>query len=287
MEYKEIKDKFESTKPYDSFAEAYDQIMCSVDYDGWADYVEMLLKKHAKRPVTFSVIDLACGTGNSTLPFARRGYDTVGIDISEKMLKRARDKAEHQSLPARFYQQDLRKLELPWEFDLALLFQDGLNYILSEAELYEVFHDVYSILKSHGLFIFDLTRPGLRCTDKRGSTSVAELDDLIMIMESSYDDDQDLWSASLTVFQYARDDFYKKYREEHLEKDHDPKMVADLLDQAGFTVLAVYPSFSFEPASSSDQKLTFVARKNSWKKRLELEERKNFSSGIQKKPPLN
>lgn len=255
--------------------------MCSVDYEGWAEYVEMLLEKHAKRAKTLHVIDLACGTGSSTLPFARRGYDTVGIDLSDEMLKRAQEKSSHQSLPARFYKQDLRDLALPWEFDLAVLFQDGLNYILSEKELYEVFYDLFSILKSRGLFIFDLTRPGLRCSDPKGSTSVAELEDLTLIMESSYNGHEDLWSARLIVFQLIQYGYYKKYREEHQEKDHDPEVVARLLDQAGFTVRAIHPSFTFKPAGSSDQKLTFVAEKNSWKKRPKLAERRYFIGGTQ------
>ncbi len=250
-----------NSKPYGSFADIYDRIMCSVDYEGWADYVQMLFEKHARRPGIFNVIDLACGTGSSTLPFARRGYDTVGIDLSEEMLEQARGKSSQQGLPARFYKQDLRNLALPWRFDLAVLFQDGLNYILNDTELYKVFYDLFSILKTRGLFIFDLTRPGLRCKDEKKSTSIAELDDLTLIMESSYNTEKDLWSARLTVYQLTSCGLYKKYREEHQEKDHDPGMVSELLGRAGFTVRAIYSSFSLEPAVSSDQKLTFVAEK--------------------------
>ncbi len=248
-------------KPYSSFAEIYDRIMCSVDYEAWTDYVEQLLEKHAKRPRTLNLVDLACGTGSSTLPFARRGYQAVGVDISEDMLEQARLKAKEHNSRALFYKADLRSLSLPWEFDLAVLFQDGLNYILSENELSRVFYEIFSILRSRGLFIFDLTRPGLRCKDQKGSTSVAEMDNLTMIMESRYNPVEKLWTARLTVFQEFNSGFYKKSQEEHREKDHDPEVVAKLLEQAGFTVRAVHPSFRFEPATNLDQKLTFVAEK--------------------------
>ncbi len=38
------------------------------------------------------VLDAATGTGGQALAFARRGYDTVGVDISDAMLKVARKK---------------------------------------------------------------------------------------------------------------------------------------------------------------------------------------------------
>lgn len=30
--------------------------------------------------------DVACGTGNVTLPLVQKGYDLIGVDLSEEML---------------------------------------------------------------------------------------------------------------------------------------------------------------------------------------------------------
>lgn len=248
-------------EPYGSFADIYDRIMDSVDYEGWADYVEQLLKMHPTKFSVEKIIDLACGTGSSTLPFARRGYKVTGIDLSEAMLKQAREKTWRQGLQVNYLLQDIRSLKLTGMYDLALLFQDGLNYILCEKELAETFRGIYQIINAGGLFIFDLTRPGLRYTDKKGSTCVAELEELTLIMESSYETSEDLWSARLTVFQETEHGLYKKYREEHREKDYDPDKVKEILNRTGFYVHAIYPSFKLEPACSSDQKLTFVAER--------------------------
>ncbi|MSR86108.1 class I SAM-dependent methyltransferase [Candidatus Woesearchaeota archaeon] len=37
------------------------------------------------------ILDMGCGTGKSTIPFAKRGYRIIGIDISEDMLKVAKN----------------------------------------------------------------------------------------------------------------------------------------------------------------------------------------------------
>jgi len=247
--------------PYGAFAEIYDRLMCSVDYEAWADYVEQLLAKANKKPKT--LVDLACGTGSSTLPFARRGYRTAGVDLSAEMLSQARQKTAQNNLQVEFFQQDLRCLNLPGRFDLAVLFQDGLNYILNKEELFLALGKINAVLNDGGLFIFDLTRPGLRCANQNGSCCCAEMEELTLIMESYFAGEEDLWSARLTVFQEVKPGLFRKYVEEHREKDYTPELVKDLLGKAGFTVPGIYASFSLERGSSSDQKLTFLAEKGS------------------------
>ena len=36
--------------------------------------------------------DVACGTGNVTLPLVQKGYDVIGVDLSEEMLAVAQQK---------------------------------------------------------------------------------------------------------------------------------------------------------------------------------------------------
>lgn len=40
------------------------------------------------------LLDLGCGTGRLLMPFAARGFECVGVDISEPMLRRTAEKAE-------------------------------------------------------------------------------------------------------------------------------------------------------------------------------------------------
>ena len=76
---------------YNHFAYIYDVLMDDVDYSGWVDYIERILKIYGVKPAR---IDLACGTGNITIMLKARGYDVIGIDQSEDMLSVAKDKAE-------------------------------------------------------------------------------------------------------------------------------------------------------------------------------------------------
>lgn len=245
-------------EPYLNFASIYDQIMSGVDYEAWADYVEDLLNHFGKQPK--SIVDLACGTGASTFPFSKRDYKVTGVDISSQMLKRASLAASEQTLKIKFYQQDLRQLNLPEKYDLALLFQDGLNYIVDEKDLAQTFLNVNNILNPGALFIFDLTRPSLRPTHN-SSTAWADEESFTLIWDSSYEAESGIWSIKLTVFQKLDNELYKKYQESHCEKDHDPEQVQKLIAAAGFKLIGIYKSFSFSTSDGNDVKLTFVVQK--------------------------
>lgn len=245
-------------EPYLNFAFIYDQIMSGVDYEAWADYVEELLNRFEKYPE--SIVDLACGTGASTFPFKKRGYNVSGVDISSQMLIRASQVASEQKLDIKFYQQDLRQLNLPEKYDLALLFQDGLNYIIDETDLAQTFLQVCNILKPGALFIFDLTRPSLRPTHD-SSTAWADEEDFTLIWDSSYKIKKETWSIKLTVFQKLDNGLFQKFQENHQEKDHNPKLVHELIDATGFKQLGLYKSFTFSASDGNDVKLTFVVQK--------------------------
>lgn len=59
------------------------------------------------------VLDVACGTGNLSLPAARTGADVTGVDIATNLLEQARALAAAEGLAARFDEGDAEKLPYP------------------------------------------------------------------------------------------------------------------------------------------------------------------------------
>src|ERR1700752_3311047 len=58
-------------------------------------------------------LDLCCGYGRVTIPFAKAGYAMAGIDISSAMIKLAREAARRQNVAIRFVEGDMRSLPYP------------------------------------------------------------------------------------------------------------------------------------------------------------------------------
>jgi len=102
-------------QPYTGLAQIYDQLLSGVDYEEWADYLEDIFRKFQVHPLE-KIVDLACGTGNSTLPWAQRGFTVWGVDISPEMLQWAREKAKQQALEIAFFQEDSGDRLFPGRF---------------------------------------------------------------------------------------------------------------------------------------------------------------------------
>lgn len=75
---------------YEQFALLYDELMNDVPYDKWVEFTEESLQQADMKEA--KILDVACGTGNVTLPLVQKGYDVVGVDLSEEMLAVAQQK---------------------------------------------------------------------------------------------------------------------------------------------------------------------------------------------------
>jgi SAM-dependent methyltransferase len=242
---------------YEKLAEIYDYLVAGVDYEDWLDYIEKILDRYGYR--ADKVVDLACGTGNTTLPFARKGYDVTGVDIAPAMLALARQKAEQEGLNAGFLEQDMRELKLPGPVDLFTCYHDGLNYITDTADLKLVLERVYHYLKPGGLFIFDLVVVN-KLKGAGGDTTFFDDNDLSLVWDSSYDKEQDIWEVTLTGF-VRKGDLYEKFTEVHREKHHAREEIEPLLAAVGFELLDVFHSFTLEPPNPLTRRAFYVARK--------------------------
>lgn len=103
------------------------------------------------------VLDLACGIGRHSIELAGRGFDVVGIDISEELLEIARREAEAKSLEIEFRQADLRELDISEDFDIVLSLNDGaVGYFESEEDNLRTFEVVARALRPGGGHLMQL-----------------------------------------------------------------------------------------------------------------------------------
>jgi len=146
---------------YTLYAEYYDLI-----YRGYLertvprliDFCVEIFKRDAEREVQ-NVLDIACGTGGPTIELATRGFNVTGLDISEKMIQIAAQKAERTGVRIRFIVGDMRDLNFVEEFDAVTCFFTSINYILEDGDMERVFSGVFRSLRKGGVFIADIPNP--------------------------------------------------------------------------------------------------------------------------------
>ncbi len=74
-------------------ADQYDERWTALAASGEDVHGEASLVQGLVRGARARVLDAGCGTGRVAIELARRGYDTVGIDVDPALLDRARAKA--------------------------------------------------------------------------------------------------------------------------------------------------------------------------------------------------
>jgi ubiquinone/menaquinone biosynthesis C-methylase UbiE len=101
------------------------------------------------------LVDLGCGTGRLCLHFAAKGYDCVGVDLSEEMLAKARENASAANVNVAWTKANLVDLaELSANsFDYAACLFSTLGMVRGEANRRAVLGNVVRVLKPGGRFV--------------------------------------------------------------------------------------------------------------------------------------
>ena len=101
------------------------------------------------------ILDIGCGTGRHSIELTKRGYHMTGIDLSDSLLKRAREKAAEQNLVIDFQKHDARKLPFNQEFDAVIMLCEGAFPLMETDEMnFQILQNAANALKPGGKLIF-------------------------------------------------------------------------------------------------------------------------------------
>ncbi len=237
-----------SSTHYARMARYYDTIYAKiVDYRSQVGYLEKILAKHMrKRPE--SILDVACGTGNYTFVFARRGYRATGIDISDEMLRIAREKAPMKTNP-QFFKMDMRKIDLQAKHDVAVVLFGGFGYLLERDEVGEFFESVTKQLNKGGLLVFEFWQDSAilpAATRPSGQKTWDRVEDgkksIIRLNMSKYDAQSNILAISFDfyVLDIRRKELIDRFSETHLVKTYAVSHIQELLERSNLKALAFY-----------------------------------------------
>ena len=243
---------------YNDFAFVYDTLMGDVDYPKRSRYILKLFKKFGSVPTL--LLDVACGTGNFSMEFAKMGIEVIGTDMSEDMLSIAREKSQEAGLDILYLCQKAEELDLYGTVDGAICCMDSINHITDKKVLTEAFKKISLFLEKDKLFIFDVNTPYKHKEILGDNTFVFEEDGVFCVWQNEYDKKRCETAIKLDFF-CESEKGYTRSHEEFLEKAYNETELTKMLKSAGFKVEAVFGDMTFKEPKEQDDRMFFVCRK--------------------------
>ena len=219
------------SSPYDSFAWFYDRYWAEPFQEWQRPALEKLAFAHL--PERARVLDLCCGTGQLSQRLTTRGYEVVGIDASEQMLRLARRNA-----PAAVFQQaDAAEFQLDRPVDAALCTFDSLNHVIELEHVVQALRNTYAALKPAGRFVFDVNTS--RAYGEHWDRAACEVaPDHAFILRGGFNRQSRIGTTDITMFQLVHK--WQRSDVQVRQRPWDEHEIEQMLSQAGFTEFAFY-----------------------------------------------
>lgn len=207
-----------------------------------------------------TVLDLGCGTGTLTELLARKGFDMIGVDNAEEMLRIAMEKRERSGLDILYLLQDMRELELYGTVGAVVSVCDSLNYLLAEEDIVQTFSRVNDYLYPQGIFVFDFNTVYKYRTVIGDATIAENREDCSFIWENYYHEEQEINEYDLTVF-VAEGERFRRFQEVHYQRGYRLSQMKELLERAGLEFLEALDADTHGEVKQESERIYVVARK--------------------------
>jgi len=219
-----------------------------------------------------SVLEIACGTGRVTIPVAKLGFPTTGLDIVPGMLERAKSKSA--GLPIRWVEGDARTFDLQEQFRFIFLTGNAFQAFVTNTEQAALLQRVYAHLHHEGLFAFETRNPLFPTTNTReGGFPLLETRnedrpsfinvDGHEVREST----TQVYDHITQILHLAGEKRWYDGKEEHTKVTHIalrytfPQELVALLHYNGFRIERQYGDWNVEPLSATSPSIISVCRK--------------------------
>ncbi|MCC3778361.1 class I SAM-dependent methyltransferase [Streptomyces sp. UNOB3_S3] len=232
---------------YETVAADYDVLAVDPLFSRWVSFYHELIGKYGSGGRV--LLDVGCGTGNSTVAFRDLGYEVAGCDLSPSMIERARAKAP--GLP--FTVGDVRDLPVLGSFDAVTCMSEPLSYLTDDGQLERAFRSVARQLADGGIFVFDMNTLGsyqrayavTRIVDQDGHYDVWQGGPAPVEPDAVVD-------VTHTYFRRTGED-WRRVTSRHVYRHHSDATVRRLLAAAGLRLVAAHGLTAGELTDSGDE----------------------------------
>lgn len=136
---------------FENYGNKYENESFAQGTIGECDFIE----KEINFNKNLKILDIGCGTGRHSIELSKRGYNITGIDLSDSLLAKAKEKAKKNGLNITFQKYDARSLPFSDEFEVVIMLCEGAFPLMETDEMnYRILQNAAAALKKNGKLIF-------------------------------------------------------------------------------------------------------------------------------------
>ena len=214
-----------------------------------------------------NLLDLCCGNGRVSIYMAKKGFKTVGVDISKAFLDDARRKAQEHGVSnlASFLEGDVRKLKEVVNtghsnpFDAVVNAWTSVGFYSPEDDL-SIFKQARELSREGAILFIAETMHTEYASVKFTPTSYSEIDHIVLLENRKYDPITSQVSTSWVFYNKREQDLEFIDKVDFTQHIYSLSELSSLLQKARWETLAAYGNLSTLQAMSPLTSMNIVAK---------------------------
>ncbi|MHA1915993.1 MAG: class I SAM-dependent methyltransferase [Promethearchaeota archaeon] len=238
----------------------YDNQVRSRRLDNYSKFYIEQAKKYGT-----PILELACGTGEISIPIAQEGLSIVGLDFSKKMLKQAQLKSQESSTNIEWILGDMTNFGLKKKFSTIIMPGAAFNWIVSNENAKSCLYCVKKHLKKTGHFIFDAFNPDLAILQRERSEfyPIAEYpnpngEGLVKVLGSQEYEKSTQISYFSSYYTIGQEEIVKNLK----LRMFFPQELDGLLQYNGFKIEEKFGDFNKNPFNSDSNRQIIICQRS-------------------------
>jgi SAM-dependent methyltransferase len=197
-----------------------------------------------------NLLDLCCGNGRISIYMAKKGFKSVGVDISKAFLEDGKRKAEDNGVSDRvtFVEGDVRKLrqvlgKVQKPFDVVVSAWTSIGYFSEEDDI-NTFSQARQLSRSGAILFIAETMQTEYLSIKFSPTSYSEINNIVMLEERKYDQTKARANTSWVFYRKLGKDLEFIDKIDFENHVYSPSELSSLLKRACWETLVFYGNLS-------------------------------------------
>lgn len=206
---------------------------------------------------TGAILDLCCGPGRHSVPFAKVGFEVTAVDLNAFLLGKAEEYATRENVAIEFANEDMRYFERAESFDLIINMFSSFGYFENPEEDTKVLENAFHSLRTGGRIVLDIRGKEIHAMENPESYSDQMPNgDLIFHRITTNDD----WTSTHSTWVYVQGE--RAHTFELTYNLYSGAELRVLLRKAGFSDVQVYGDLKGAPYNHKAKRLVAVAGKS-------------------------